>query len=1232
MKISKLKLFNLIFILAFLTVGCFYITSAKPAQAATTNSPSDIFGITVTKAIDSCASNNNTLTVKFTFSIDKTKLYNQSIDSISSASYYGTNLPNIPLTKTSFSLSADGQHFIYQTSLVLNKNQYYQPNAQLYARRSSGSYVTQTQTNDYIIFYGCYANINDLNLTIEPTLVNAGSGFADYSFKLKINNANKLEHNEYIYVQFTDGKGGTGAYALTSSNAYTQIFPATKYTSSSNFALSATITSIYGYFNGSYTIYPANVLNPNFITQNLAVALPANLFNLSLDSQVDSCSASSGQIDVKFKISVDKSQLYNGDKNSIQTNSYLYLGQSGTVTYLTPDKFSLSADGTKYEANIISSLNKSYSYTPSVVINANNVLGYTVNNSKTLNSIIYGRCFQDIGLNITPKSLVNYYKTDSGYPYYYPYYYVDRDFTLQIDPAKLESGENIYVYVRFEDGAPLLGYWLNSSNYTLTIPSAYYDDIYHNYHPPYYPYYSPTRGEQTRNIAISASVYKYQPGVGYYLVSPQPTDNLSQALPLKINFKGKPNVSNFSAESVCDSGKNTFKNHFVWKAQEATRFLISRKEEGQPDENYTLIKTIDLNATQLTKLKDLVNYNNDGLYDDTDQALENGKKYVYKIVGQDEVGKGGNPAFDYPVTLQAITASCAPTVGIGDITNITEQININVAENFDNNSKDGIKLKLYYYSNRYEKLAIRRKTSLTEYREIIVYNKDRSPTCDLIGYWNNKYYCRNDLYSYSDFGTDDNPLISGTTYTYQFGASYFDNSGTEKWVWSDERSVQMVGQAPVINDFYVTSGCWTGDTVLFPGIDIASDKYLLYGNQLNFTWDVENADRIYVWGRKEGSTAYSQINYSTYLPLPVGVSGITRVAIGTPGSDWALGLESFYIVAYRGYPINAAKTSSIYTLNSTTDKKTNCLSPAPIQFSVSPKCSNTEPITSQVEITYDISNRDPGHFESATGLIVTRSPALNSPYNYSDILSSTKTESMDNSEANKIFYFAPSVVNKNGIIGFSSLQQGMMARDCGGGTSVDESNISGNVFSGNNEKNTFGISTNSNPNIIISPDSVFSTSNGSITVGNSAQQLSGYNPLNIAKWTLAQKKAEQAIKKLKNEQATQLLGISDNFCLYTGLSGTCVSDDSDSKKYPNGRLWYIDNSLTLNGETNFYGKGTIIVMNGNVEINGNVNTGSSSSLGIIANNGNININSDKVDNHITNIQGFYYANGEINIK
>ncbi|MFA4979935.1 MAG: hypothetical protein WC589_20645 [Sphingobacterium sp.] len=132
---------------------------------------------------------------------------------------------------------------------------------------------------------------------------------------------------------------------------------------------------------------------------------------------------------------------------------------------------------------------------------------------------------------------------------------------------------------------------------------------------------------------------------------------------------------------------------------------------------------------------------------------------------------------------------------------------------------------------------------------------------------------------------------------------------------------------------------------------------------------------------------------------------------------------------------------------------------------------------------------------------------------------------------------------------------------------------------------------------------------------------------------LMQDKMNNNIKRLKSEDAKTYSGY--NISGYFNLNPIHGSPtDLDFASRPEGQVWVHSGDLTIDATgATFFGKGTIIVDNGNIYINGDIKYGADStgnnptSLGIIANGGNI-----VIANGVSQVQGAFYTSGSINIQ
>ncbi|MCL5795166.1 MAG: hypothetical protein M1338_02315 [Patescibacteria group bacterium] len=873
---------------------------------------------------------------------------------------------------------------------------------------------------------------------------------------------------------------------------------------------------------------------------------PSDVFGVTMLTQITSCSVGSTSFTLRVTLSIDKNKLKNGDKSSILTNnrSYfsLYSYYNNNFQYLNQNNFTDDGKGHYIATLDFGSVNKATQYVATFYIEAYDQNNQLKTQTQTDNNVIYYRCFNDVNLQIS-SVFKDYWAVDPSSPLSARYYYNSYDFTLSIDPAKLENGELISVLINYGDGQSA-SFILDKNNYSILKNHIYF---------------STTRGILEYTASVSGWVYK-----NGYLVNPQPI-NLTAPAPntlntINVNFKGKPNIYSISGSAICNKNKVT--NTLGWYAKEASIFIINRKERAQSvyQPLATMPGNLDINNTSYT-------------YSDNSTTLDSTKEYDYQIIADDGL------ISPFPATLSTLQASCGPNYDYFYLSEITSQISTNL-------TKDGVQI-IFDANKAYDKLKIQRRKNSEDFQDITTFSYNQN--C-----WSASYNPNCERHLYQDYGTDSNPFLRNTDYTYRVGANYIDNSGVEKWAWSQEQTIKIVGQAPIVNSFIVESLCNISEqnSSLDPSLKVVT------GNKLRFTWNVANADIVYIHG---GKNANSLDEFTQQVPASLGTYDYNF--------DWSQpwstsrDLKYFYIVAYKSNI--GANASPIFTID-------------PIQDCV-PHMSNA------MTIPFCDGNNSKIRVEgnaNAKSVLIRHTNYGSSTQTRLDLDSSGSFHNFiqDAFSPNSYEQYWIYPVNDNGI-SYQYVLSSLLTMDCGGGVPTEkESRITGNISA----KDRIDI----NSKVKISSDSVFSTSSGSIVVGNNVQQLSSYNPLNIAKWGLAKQKADQAIKKLEIEQASPISSIGGSFCLYSGLSNSCTPDDE--KNYPNGRIWrYNGNGDLILGTTAFYGRGTIIA-EGNIVINGNITTGNNSSLGIIANGGDITINSK--DNNITNIQGFYYATKGININ
>lgn len=168
-----------------------------------------------------------------------------------------------------------------------------------------------------------------------------------------------------------------------------------------------------------------------------------------------------------------------------------------------------------------------------------------------------------------------------------------------------------------------------------------------------------------------------------------------------------------------------------------------------------------------------------------------------------------------------------------------------------------------------------------------------------------------------------------------------------------------------------------------------------------------------------------------------------------------------------------------------------------------------------------------------------------------------------------------------------------------------ETEVIGDIYSGTNIGN-----------IKIGAKSVIA-SKGTINATGTEYKISNYKMDSVLQWTTIQAKM--------NKNKTRLISERKKDLNKSTIWGTF---NLNPDNIPEGQVWYRNGDLTIE-QTTFSGKGTIIVVEGNVTIRGNLSYSNSfdpsNSLGIIADNISITSNVEK-------IVGIFYASREIKIE
>jgi hypothetical protein len=181
-------------------------------------------------------------------------------------------------------------------------------------------------------------------------------------------------------------------------------------------------------------------------------------------------------------------------------------------------------------------------------------------------------------------------------------------------------------------------------------------------------------------------------------------------------------------------------------------------------------------------------------------------------------------------------------------------------------------------------------------------------------------------------------------------------------------------------------------------------------------------------------------------------------------------------------------------------------------------------------------------------------------------------------------------------------------------------NIVGDIYS---NKNISGINVDQKSVII---------AKGDVTV-NSNNIIKQYTPSTLLQLAEFVKKMNLTINKLEKEYSKPL----DNTQLQNGGNIYLNSDKNDVKTSssivnlkPEGKVWLVSSGdVNINSDLLIYGVGTIIIKNGNLNINGNIKypDGVKSSIGFIIKSIGKNIT---VNNKVTELRGVFYApNGKI---
>lgn len=193
-----------------------------------------------------------------------------------------------------------------------------------------------------------------------------------------------------------------------------------------------------------------------------------------------------------------------------------------------------------------------------------------------------------------------------------------------------------------------------------------------------------------------------------------------------------------------------------------------------------------------------------------------------------------------------------------------------------------------------------------------------------------------------------------------------------------------------------------------------------------------------------------------------------------------------------------------------------------------------------------------------------------------------------------IFYLVLIILGIGFFLNFDKIAQGAV-------------NITGDVYSGGSLGN----------NITVGNNSVVSA-NGTVDVKGTNYKIGNYNRTKVLT------RVNDIIPKLKTLSSKKLdseLFSPPEFKL-------------NPNNFPEGTVWYRNGNLTVKGGT-YSGKGTIIVENGNLKIDGDIKYSNpkTDSIGFIVSgvekNGTGNIT---ISNSVTELHGAYFATGAIIIE
>lgn len=181
--------------------------------------------------------------------------------------------------------------------------------------------------------------------------------------------------------------------------------------------------------------------------------------------------------------------------------------------------------------------------------------------------------------------------------------------------------------------------------------------------------------------------------------------------------------------------------------------------------------------------------------------------------------------------------------------------------------------------------------------------------------------------------------------------------------------------------------------------------------------------------------------------------------------------------------------------------------------------------------------------------------------------------------------------------------------------------ISGDIFS---EKDISGLT--------VDEHSVVSAGGTISSVGLATRLIPKYSPSALIKLASFMSKMNTNITRLEREYANPIdaTDLENKTDIYLNTKNPYITTPATNINYkPEGRVWSIESgSVTIDSELTVHGIGTIIIKDGDLNINANIKylENEKSSLGFIIKNGKL-----VVGTEVFNLYGAYYVpKGEIN--